>query len=101
MVDSSKRVGQATRPEYDRVIQGGRSKLGMAPLLAPLFGRSGLLWEVREIDISTRDRRGTLISIPFLGLSLPCGGSKKKKSNGEHSKNHVNHAVDRPKKHVV
>ena len=41
------------------------SKPGMAPLLAHLFGGNGTLWKVRRIEISTRDRHGTLISIPF------------------------------------
>ena len=31
------------------------SKLEMAPLLAPFFGRNGPLWEVWEIEISTRE----------------------------------------------
>ena len=60
-------------------------KLGMGHLSAHLFGRNGPL-EVRGIEISTRDRRGTLISIPFLGLSLPFWRSKKT-SKCEHSKN--------------
>ena len=42
------------------------SKLGMASLLAPFFRRNGPLWEVRGIEISTRDRRGTSIRAPFL-----------------------------------
>ncbi len=49
----------------------------------PLFGRNGPFWEVRGIEISTRDRRGALIWAPLFW--------------GEHSKNHSNHAVDRPK----
>ena len=40
-------------------------------------GRNGPLWEVRGIEISTPDRRGTIISISFLGLSPLLGGSKK------------------------
>ena len=52
-------------------------KLGMAPPFGTLFGRNGPLWEVRGIEISTRDRRGTLISIPFLGLSPLFFGGKK------------------------
>ena len=47
----------------------------------PLFGRNGPLWEVWGIEISTRDRRGNLISIPI-------------------RKKQMNHAVDRPKMHV-
>ena len=39
-------------------------------------GRNGPHWEVRGIENSTPDRRGTLISIPFLGLSLLFLGSK-------------------------
>ena len=53
--------------------------------LGPLFGRNGALWEVRGIDISRRDRRGTLISIPFLGLRKFWRGPKKT-SKCEHSK---------------
>ena len=44
-------------------------------------------------------RCGSQISIPFLGLSLSFWVSKTTKC--EHSKNHINHAVDRPKMHVV
>ena len=50
------------------------------PFCPTLFVRNGLLWEVREVEISTRDRRGTLILIPFLGLSLPFFGVKKHQS---------------------
>ena len=55
------------------------SKLGMVTVLAPLFGRNGPLWEVWEIEIPTRDRRGKLISIPFLGWSPFYGGQKTSK----------------------
>ena len=75
-------IGQ--EKETVRFVQGGwltlgpfrRSKLGMALRLGLLFGRNGPFCEVRGIKISTRDRRGTLISISFLGLSLPFGRSK-------------------------
>ena len=67
------------------VIQGGHAspgllsslKLRMASLLAPSFGRNGPLWEVRVIENSTRDRRGTSISSPFLCLSPPFWVSKE------------------------
>ena len=52
------------------------SKLGMALRFGLLFGRNGPLWEVWGIEISTRDRRGTLISISFLNLSPPFFGVK-------------------------
>ena len=63
-------------------IQGGRQALDPSlktrngPHCGLLFGRDGLLWEVWGVKISTRDRRGTLISISFLGLSSPFLGSK-------------------------
>ena len=44
-------------------------------------------------------RRGTLISIPFLGLGPPF--SEKKTLKCEHSKNLMKHPVNRPKMHVV
>ena len=69
------------------------------PRFGLLFGRNGQL-QVQGIEISTRDRRGTLISIPLLGLSPPFW-EVKKTSKSEHSKNHVNHAVGRPTMHVV
>ena len=75
------------------------SKLGIDPVLATLFGRKGPRGEVWGIEISTRDRRRTLISIPPWFENPFLGGQKTSKC--EHSKNHLDHAVDRPKMHVV
>ena len=75
------------------------SKLGIDPVLATPFGRKGPRGEVWGIEISTRDRRRTLISIPPWFEPFFLGGQKTSKC--EHSKNHLDHAVDRPKMHVV
>ena len=65
-------------------IQGGRlalgpfrlSKLGMAPLLAPVFGRNGHLWEVRGIEISMREPDFE----PLSWFEPSCLGVKKNQS---------------------
>ena len=62
----------------------------------PLFGRNGPLWEVREIEISIREPDFE----PFSWFETPFWRVKKQ-SKCQHSKSHMNHAVDRPKKHVV
>ena len=77
----------------------------MAPFWTPFRSEWATLWEVRGIEFSTRDGSGTLISISFFGLSSLFGElfflGGQKISKCEHSKNHLNHAMDRPKMHVV
>ena len=70
------------------------------PRFGPLFGRDGPLRKVRGIEISTRDRRGTFMSIPSLGLSPPFGRSKKSQSVSIRKTTYIT-LVDRPNMHVV
>ena len=71
------------------------SKLGMVPLLAPLFGRNVPFGRSGGIEISMQEPDLS----PCLRLSPLSGGQKTSKC--EHSKNKINHAADRPKMLVV
>ena len=70
--------------EEERDVQGGRLALGpfssqnseWPPFWPPFPSEWVPLGGVRGIEISTQDRGGTLISIPFLGLSPLFGRSK-------------------------
>ena len=63
------------RRPASREIQGDQLALGPFRL-----SKLEHLWDVWGIEISMRDRRGTLISIPVLGLSSHFGWSKKHQS---------------------
>ena len=77
------------------------SKLGMAPVLVPFRAEWAPLEgpEDRKFDAGpSRDLNSDSLS----WFEPPFGESKKKTSKCEHSKNQEkNHAVNRPKMHVV
>ena len=71
------------------------TKPGLAPpFLGPFFGRNGPLWVVWGFEISMREPN----SEPFSWFELPFSdGGQKKVKVCEHTKNLINHPVDRPK----